>query len=185
LSVIAGVRVLLAAFLAMAETAISRTGRGKAITLEEEGNRGSHALLRLVEHPEQSLNPVLLLLLGCHLGAATAIGIVAEHVAGGAGVALATAFEIVVIFVFAEAAPKTWAVQHGERAALLVAPIVLGLARFPPLRLIARGLIGLRNILLPGKGLKNGPFVSEEALPAVADLAVEEGESEHRARALI
>src|SRR5207302_3846428 len=106
-------------------------------------------------------------------------------VAGGAGVALATAFEIVVIFVFAEAAPKTWAVQHGERAALLVAPIVLGLARFPPLRIIARGLIGLSNIILPGKGLKKGPFVSEEELLAVADLAVEEGEIEHQERALI
>ena len=31
------------------------------------------------------------------------------------------------IFVFAEAAPKTWAVQHTERAALLAAPVVIAL----------------------------------------------------------
>jgi CBS domain containing-hemolysin-like protein len=185
LSVIAGVLVIMAAFLAMSETAITRMSRVKAITLDEEGRRGAKALLRLVERPEESLNPVLFLVLGCHLGAATAIGVVAEHVAGGAGVALATAFEIIVIFVLAEAAPKTWAVQHSERAALLVAPFVLAVARFAPLRWLARGLIGLSNIILPGKGLKQGPFISEEELLAVADLAVEEGEIEHQERALI
>src|SRR5687768_9058980 len=109
LSVVAGVCVLAAAFLAMAETAITRMGRVKAITLDEEGRRGAKALLRLVEHPEASLNPILLLVLACHLAAATSIGIVAERIAGGAGVILAFAFEIVVVFVLAEAAPKTWA----------------------------------------------------------------------------
>ena len=37
-----------------------------------------------------------------------------------------------------------------------------------------RGLIGLTNVILPGKGLKQGPFVSEEELLAVADEAVED-----------
>ena len=56
---------------------------------------------------------------------------------------------------------------------------------FPPLRLVARGLIGLSNVILPGKGLKQGPFVSEEELLAFADVAVEEGEIEHQERKLI
>ena len=36
----------------------------------------------------------------------------------------ATVFEIVVIFVLAEAVPKNWAVHHPERAALFSAPLV-------------------------------------------------------------
>jgi len=177
--------ILAAAFLAMAETALTRMNRVKAITLQEEGRRRAASLVKLVEQPERTLNPVLFLLLLCHLVAATLVGVVAEHLAGPAGIALATAFEVVVIFVFAEAAPKTWAVQHSERAALAVAPVVNAIVAFPPVRLLANALIGLSNVILPGKGLKQGPFVSEEELLAFADVAVEEGEIEHQERALI
>jgi putative hemolysin len=54
--------------------------------------------------------------------AATLVGVVAEHAFGAWGVVVATAFEVVVIFVVAELAPKTWAVQHTERAALRPPP---------------------------------------------------------------
>src|SRR3954469_1233068 len=114
------VAVLIAftAFLALSETAFTRTNRVKALTMMEEGRPGAKTLVKLLEHPERTLNPVLLLLLVTTLVAATLVGIVAEHVFGSAlGIAVATVFEIVIIFVFAEAAPKTWAVQHSERAA--------------------------------------------------------------------
>ena len=62
--------------------------------------------MRLVEHPERFLNPVLLLVLLCHLVAATLIGVVAERLFGPVGVAIATAFEVVVVFVFAESAAQ-------------------------------------------------------------------------------
>jgi CBS domain containing-hemolysin-like protein len=179
------VLLLFTAFLAMSETAITRMSRVKATALQEEGRRGAALLYRLVEHPERTLNPVLLLILLFTLTAATLVGSVADHLFGPWGIAIATAFEVAVIFVFAEAAPKTWAVQHPERAALLVAPGVNAVVSFPPLRVAARALIGLSNLILPGKGLRKGPFVSEEELLAFADVAVEEGELEHQERALI
>ena len=40
-------------------------------------------------------------------------------------------------------------------------------------------------MILPGKGLKKGPFVSEEELLALADVAVEEDVIEHEERELI
>ena len=174
-----------AAFLAMAETSLTRTNRVKAISLVEEGRRGSNALLRLVEHPEEFLTPVLLLVLLCHLTAATLVGIVAERNFGPIGVAVATAFEVVVIFVTAEAVPKTFAVQHPDRTSLLVAPLISLIVRFPPIRLVSRALIGLSNVIVPGKGLKEGPFVSEEELLAMADVAVEEDVIEREERQLI
>ena len=57
------VLLFLTAFLAMAETALTRMNRVKASTLKEEGRRGAAVLYRLVEHPERTLNPVLLLIL--------------------------------------------------------------------------------------------------------------------------
>src|SRR5947209_4399012 len=107
--------LVLAGFFASAETSLTRMNRIKAMTLREEQKRGSDALLRLVEHPERFLNPVLFLVLVCHLVAATLVGVVSASLFGPWGVAAATAFEVIVIFVFAEAAPKTWAVQHTEK----------------------------------------------------------------------
>jgi CBS domain containing-hemolysin-like protein len=179
------VLVAVAAFLAMAETSLTRMNRVHALTLEEEGRRGAARLVRLVEQPERFLNPVLLLVLLCHLVAATLVGIVAGRVFGALGIAVATAFEVIVIFVFAEAAPKTYAVQHPDRAALFVAPAVSAIVRFPPVRFVSTALIGLANVVLPGKGLKRGPFVSEEELLAMADVAVEDDVIEHEERALI
>jgi CBS domain containing-hemolysin-like protein len=174
-----------ATFLAMAETSLTRMNRVKALTLEEEGRRGANALTKLVEHPEQFLNPILLLVLLCHLVMASLVGLLAERAFGAAGVAIAIFFEVVVIFVLAEAVPKTYAVQHSERAALRVAPIVYAIARFPLIRLLSRALIGLANVVVPGRGLKTGPFVSEEELLAFADVAEEEEVIERTERALI
>jgi CBS domain containing-hemolysin-like protein len=178
------VLIIASAFLALSETALTRINRIKAITLEEEGRRGAHALVQLVEHPERFLNPVLLLLLVCHLVVGSLVGYLAERLFGARGLIGGILFEVVVIFVFAEAAPKTWAVQHIERAALLVARPVYAIANFPPIRLMARGLIGLANVILPGKGLKT-PYVSEEELLALADVALEEEVIESEERQLI
>ena len=177
--------IILTAFFALAETALTRINRVKAMTLEEEGRRGARLLARLAERPERFINPILLLLLACNLATGTLVGIVAERHFHAAGVAIGLVFEIVVIFVLAEAAPKTWAIQHTERAALLAAPLVTAIANFPPIRLMARGLIGLSNVILPGKGLKSGPFVSEEELLATVDVATEDAIIEREERALI
>ncbi|MGH9152414.1 MAG: hemolysin family protein [Acidimicrobiales bacterium] len=177
--------VLLAAFFAMSETSLTRISRVKAITMEEEGRRGAARLARLVEHPERFLNPILLLVLVCHLVVATLVGALAEDLFGALGVTVAVFFEVVVIFVLAESAPKTWAVQHTERAALLAAPLISFITNLWPIRLLARGLIGLSNWILPGKGLKAGPFVSEEELLATVDVATEDEVIEHDERRLI
>jgi putative hemolysin len=111
---------------------------------------------------------------------------VGNRVLGVAGLILAVAVNVVIVFVVAETAPKTWAVLNPERAALAAARPVRRLAQFLPLRLATRALIGLANVVLPGRGLQQGPFVSsEEELLAVAELGVEEGVIEEDERALI
>jgi CBS domain containing-hemolysin-like protein len=179
------VLVAFAALLAAAETALTNLPRAKALALEEEGRRGVSSLLRLLQHRERYLSPVLLLILMCHLTTAAIVGLLAQSYVGPVGIALSVVVVVAVIFVIAEAAPKTWALQHPERTALFVAPIVAVLAGFPPLRALTRFLIGLSNVLLPGKGRPDGPVVSEEELLAFAEVAMEEGEIESEERELI
>jgi CBS domain containing-hemolysin-like protein len=179
--------VLIAAtgFLAQSETALTRTSKVKAKALVEEGRRGAPTLLRLVERIERVLPVVLFALELCTLVAATLVGVVAAHAFGGVGVVVATAFEVVVIFVVAELAPKTWAVQHTERAALRSAPFIRILVAFKPLGWLTRALIAVSNAILPGKGIRAGPYTSDEMLRAIADEAAREDVIETEERTLI
>ena len=180
------VLLLMGIVLAIAETALTRISRVKAIALAEEGRRGAGVLVSLVEHPERFLNVILLVVLIVQTLQASLATIVAVDLTDPArGSALAVFFNVVVTYVIAEAAPKTWALQHTERAALLTSPFVRILIAFPPLNLLARGLIGLSNVVLPGKGLAQGPFVSEEELLATVDVATEDEVIEMEERALI
>jgi putative hemolysin len=170
--------------LAGAETALGRMPRTRAQVLDAEGRRGARKLLELAGRPDQFVNPLLFALLVTQLAQATLVGIVAERLGGLAGLAIGMAIDIVVVFVVTASA-RTWAVLHPDRAALAAAGPVSALIRFPLLRLTTRALIGLTNVLLPGRGLKQGPYVSEEELLAVAELGVEEGVIEEHERALI
>ena len=179
------VLVILAMLTALAETAIMRISRSKATGLVDSGRRGAKDLAELVDAPDRWINAFLLVVLVCQLVQSTLTGVLANRLFGGLGVAVGTFFNVVVMFVVAEAAPKTWAIQNTERAALASAGPVRMVINFAPLRLIARGLIGLTNVILPGKGLKEGPFVSEEELLAVAAEAAEAETIEPEERRLI
>lgn len=172
-------------FLAMAETGLTRMTRARATALRDEGRKGARALLKLVAHPEEFINPLLLVVLVLQAAQTALTTLLASELFGGAGVAVGVFINVVVVFVLAEAAPKTWAVQHPERAGLLAARPVRALTRFWPLRVISRGLIGLTNVLLPGKGLRKGPWVSEDELLAFAAEAAEAEAIEHEERHLI
>ena len=181
-----GVLLVASLLLAAAETALVRVPRPRAEDLAEEGRRGADTLVELLGRPERYVTTVVFLLVACQLVEATLVGIVADRLFGVVGLILATALNVVLVFVVAETAPKTWAILNPERAALAAAGPVRALAVFPPLRLITRLLIGLANLVLPGRGLQQGPYVSsEEELLAVAEVGVEEGVIEEDERALI
>jgi CBS domain containing-hemolysin-like protein len=173
------------ALLALAETSLVRMSRAKAAALVDDGRRGAKVLVRLTENPQGFLNPVLLLVLVCQLVVATLVGILASEWFGAWGVAVATVFEIVVIFVLGEAVPKNWAVHHPERAALFSAPLVSALVRFPPIRVLSGALIGLANLLIGSPGHSRGSDVTESELLAMADVALEDEAIETEERALI
>jgi putative hemolysin len=175
--------------LAMAETSLVRMNRIKAKAMVEEKRRGARQLARLIEHPAQFLNPILLLVLICQLVSATLVGVVAAHLLGGIGVLVGAVFEVVVIFVFFEAVPKNWAVHNPERAALLSAPLVTTVVRFPPIRAVSSVLIGLANLIIGRSGESEDgirpSYITESELKAMADVAHEEHVIEKEERSFI
>jgi len=180
------VLIVILGYLATAETALNRISRVKAQALADStGSRSAQALNRLVTHPERFINPLLVTVTFLQTAQAFLTSLLAARLFGTPGVIVAFVLNVILFFVVSEAMPKTWAVLSAERAALLTARPIELLVAFPPLRAISRGLIGLTNILLPGKGLKEGPFVSEQELLGIVEAAAEDEVIEHEERQLI
>jgi CBS domain containing-hemolysin-like protein len=179
--------ILVAVFFALAETSLTHVGRVKAIQLAEEKARGAQHLIRLIEDPARFLNVVLLLMMMLQVAGASMATLLAESLADGAGWAtlIATFSMTIMSFVFAEAAPKTYAVQHSQRVALRVAPIVSWLIRLPGLQGVTKALVKVSNIVTPGRGLPKGPFVTEEEIRTMAAVAADEASIEEEEKEMI
>lgn len=175
--------VALGTVLAVSEAALTRMTRVRALALVEEGRRNAALLERIEADPPRYLNAVYLAVMFCQNGSAIVVAILAERSFGGLGVTLVSVGFTLLYFVVVEAMAKTFGVLHSDRAALALAPFVWFLGRL--LAAPTRALIGLANVLLPGKGLRQGPFVSEADLRAMAEAGHEEGSIEREEKELI
>ena len=171
--------------LSIAEMGLSRVSKPKAQALADSGSKGGQALLGLVSHPERWVNPLLLSVNVCQTVQATLTGVVSGRLFGPTGVVVGVLLNVVVFFVFAEAVPKTYAVQQPDRAALSTSKLISLLVGFWPLMMISKGLIGLTNIVVKGKGLEQGPFVGEQEFLGLVEAAAQEEVIEHEERELI
>ena len=135
--------------------------------------------------PQKWVNPLLLSVNICQTVQATLTGVVAGRAFGPFGVAAGVLLNVIVFFVLAEAVPKTYALQYPEKAALSTALGTKLLVSFPPLRIVSGWLITLTNVIVRGKGLKQGPFVSEQELLGIVDAAYHDDIIEEEERDLI
>jgi CBS domain containing-hemolysin-like protein len=178
--------LLCAAFLSLAEASLSRLNRVKAHHLADQKRKGAEQLLRIVQDPAEYLNIIRLLTVATHVVAvAIAVGL-AIDVFGAGGEAIAAAVMTVVLFILAEAAPRTFVLTHAEGVALFVARPVSLLGSL--LRPVGRVFIWVGNLVaspLPGETMPKGPFVTEEELRSLVDVAEDEEEIEEEERELI
>ena len=171
-----------AVLLAAAETSLLRVSSIRAATLAKSDPRGRR-LAALIERLPRVLNTILFAALLAQIVAATVVGILAERWFGSLGVTLASILLTLVLFVYAEAIPKTYAVRHTDRVALAVCRPVAVLERI--LRPLVSLLVALADLQSPGKGVTTSPTVTEEELRLLAGHAVAEGQIEPHDEELI
>ena len=175
--------VMLGTVLAMAEASISRMTRVRAAALKEE-ERSNAALLEAIElDPAPYLNSIYLAVMLAQNGSAILVASLAGHYFDDLGITLASVGFTLAYFIVVEAMAKTFGILHSDRAALALAPIVWVLGRI--LAWPTRALIGIANVLLPGKGLKQGPFVSQQDIRSMAEVGHEEGVIEETEKDMI
>jgi len=178
--------VILVAFastLALAEASISRMTAVRAMALREQGHGNAALLERIENDPARYLNAIYLSVMFAQNGSAILVAVATERYCGQAAIMAVSVLFTLAYFVVVEAMSKTFAILHSDRVALLLAPFVFVLGQV--LTAPTRMLIGLANLLLPGKGLERGPFVTQEEIRSMADVGHAEGVIEEHEREII
>lgn len=118
------VLMILSGFFSGSETALTAASRAKMHQLSEAGNRRASMVNRLREQKERLIGAILL---GNNLVNILATALTSSlliNIFGEAGVAYATIGMTVLVLIFAEVLPKTYAIRHADKAALIVAPLI-------------------------------------------------------------
>ena len=116
--------LVLLAFFGAAETALTSASRPMMHTLEAEGDPRARLVNWLLHRRERLLGSILLGNTLVNILAASLATNLAIAVAGEAGVVYATAILTVIVLVFAEILPKTFAIRHANPVALAIAPFM-------------------------------------------------------------
>lgn len=116
--------LLCSAFFSGSETALTASSRGKLRNQADAGSKGAARALRLTEDGERLIGGILL---GNNLANILATSLTTAlftKMLGEGGVAMATLVMTILVLVFAEVLPKTYAITNAESAAARAAPFI-------------------------------------------------------------
>ena len=179
------VLLILAVVFVAADEALTRTNEVRAASMAEAEPRRVARLIRVLGERENIINPLRLVVLIVQLIETTLVALLATRFLALVPTIVVIAVNICVVFVVGEAIPRTLGILRTDRIALALARPVEMVVRFWPIRVLADGLISITNILVPGRGLREGPFSLPQELIAMADAAVEDAVLDEDERDLI
>ncbi|VAV93472.1 Co2 transporter containing CBS domains [hydrothermal vent metagenome] len=143
--------LILSAFFSGSETALTAASRGKLRAQAEKGSKGAKRALAITEDREQLIGSVLLGNNLVNILAASLATALFTRLFGDSGVALATLVMTLLVLVFAEVLPKTYAITNAEVAAARASPVILLIIKlFSPIvtaiRWFVRGVLRLFGV---------------------------------------
>ena len=176
--------LLLSAFFAGSETALTASSRARMLWLEKQGDRRAAIVNRLLQSRERLLGALLLGNNAVNIAASSlATGLLLAWL-GDVGVVYATVVMTVLVVVFCEVLPKTAAINAPDRIAVLVAePLSWVVRLFAPILMAIEALVR-RILALVGIRVGEGqPILSaHEELRGAVDLLHREGGVEKQDR---
>ena len=176
--------LLLSAFFAGSETALTASSRARMLWLEKQGDRRAATVNRLLQSRERLLGALLLGNNAVNIAASSlATGLLLAWL-GDVGVVYATVVMTVLVVVFCEVLPKTAAINAPDRIAVLVAePLSWVVRLFAPILMAIEALVR-RILALVGIRVGEGqPILSaHEELRGAVDLLHREGGVEKQDR---
>ena len=116
--------LIISAYFSGSETALTAASRARMHALEEDGNKRARIVNRLLLTRERLIGAILLSYNLANIAASALATSVLLKIFGDAGVAYATIVMTVLVVLFAEVLPKTYAIVNADRMALAVAPVI-------------------------------------------------------------
>lgn len=174
--------LILSGFFSSSEVALISITKAKVRTLVNEGRKGAEALAKLREYPEHILITILIGNNVVNVAAASIATAIAIERFGDAGVGIATGLVVILMLVFGEIGPKTYASRYTDRLALFTAPVILVLARALMPILWVYDRLGERFSLRTGVA---EPSITEEEIKEWIDVGEEEGTIEEEERQML
>ncbi|MGX0903637.1 Mg2+/Co2+ transporter CorB [Roseovarius sp. MBR-79] len=136
--------LVLSGFFSGSETALTAASRGKLRAQAEKGSKGAETALIITEDNERLIGSVLLGNNLVNILAASLATALFTRLFGESGVALATLVMTLLVLIFAEVLPKTYAITNAETAAARTAPLIVWVIRvFNPMVSAVRWFVRL------------------------------------------
>ncbi|MBT8410723.1 MAG: HlyC/CorC family transporter [Octadecabacter sp.] len=143
--------LFMSGFFSGSETALTAASRAKLRSNAEKGDKGAEKAFAVTEDRERLIGSVLLGNNLVNILATALATAMFTRVFGESGVVTATAVMTVLVLIFAEVLPKTYAITNPERAASFAArPIAVIVMLFSPIvaavRVLVRGVLRLVGV---------------------------------------
>ncbi len=143
--------LVLSGFFSGSETALTAASRGKLRNKTDKGDKGAERALDITEDSERLIGSVLLGNNLVNILATSLATALFTRLFGESGVAMATLVMTLLVLIFAEVLPKTYAITNAEDAASTVSrPISIVIFLFAPIvgavRLLVRGILSLFGV---------------------------------------
>lgn len=177
--------LILSAFFSSAETALTTLNKVRVRTLVEEKNKRAVILQQILDKPSKMLNSILIGNNIVNLSASAIATTMAMTLFGNAAVSIATGIVTMMVILFGEIVPKTWASLNSEKIALTYAPIIVLLIKLltPLIYIVDKLSNAILFIFSIDKNAKNA--MTESELRTLVDVSHEDGVIESDEREMI
>ena len=162
--------VILSGFLSGSETAITATSKARILYKKKKGSKRAQYVLELLDKKDNVISTLLLSNNLVNILASSLATAFFYDIFGVEGIFYATLIMTVVIVIFAEVLPKTYAINRPNRTALLISPIIYYLNKILFIFVFLINLIVRLVFRKNDNDIKNKDLQSEEELKGVIDL---------------
>ncbi len=116
--------LLLSAFFSSAETAFSSVNKVRIETLADDGNKKAKRALGIIENFNKMLSTVLIGNNIVNIAASAIVTLLCQNLFGQWAVSLGAGLLTIVLLLFGEIVPKTWAKINANKLVLIYAPVI-------------------------------------------------------------
>lgn len=170
------VLLALSAFFSSAETALTTVNRIKIRSLAEEGNKKAKLLLKVFDQQSKMLSTVLVGNNIVNLSASSLMTILTTELFGSALVGVATGLLTVLVLIFGEITPKTYASVNAVKMSLNYVRIIYALmVILTPVVVVIEWMAGIVLKLFRTDKSKNKSDMTESEFLTIVDVTHEQG----------